>query len=240
MDIKFTQDKIYLLGDSHAYRVLFGLVKTLPKDCTALSLGDNGEGFAHHSNDAMCLNKINELCKIKNIVLYVIRGNHTNPDVYRRGYIFSNLFLVPDYSTATFPNGKIALLVGGGISIDRLARKEGVDYWSDEATIYHKVDKQYNILFSHDAPEYFNFSTDSLRYSHLKDYLLRDKTLLQDCLNQRNVINNIVEDISCEYVCSGHFHCSLFQEKNGIKYRCLNINEIVEFNSDKIFDSLVL
>jgi hypothetical protein len=80
-------------------------------------------------------------------------------------YKFSNLFLVKDYTPAIFPNKKTALLVGGGISIDRSARREGLDYWSDEITIYIKQNKHYNYLLSNnlDHPSHLNFLMDELK-----------------------------------------------------------------------------
>ena len=242
MDIKFRNNSIKLIGDLHNVRLAYGLLKIHQEweDVDIFQIGDLGAGFSTQLLDERALGLINTVCKSRNINFYAIRGNHDDPTLFQSNFSLSNLFLLPDYSTGTFPNGKTALLVGGGISIDRIARIEGKDYWKDEATTYHKTEKKFDILFSHDAPEYFNFSTDSLRCSHLKDYLLKDKTLLSDCLNQRNIINNIVADIECEYVCGGHFHNSLFQEKNGICYRCANINEVVDFDANNIYNSLTL
>lgn len=224
-----------LLGDTHSLKTILTIIKNKLNidNFDIIFLGDGGEGFGRPESDAFFLNKINNVCKNRNIFIYFIRGNHSNPDVWKRNYDFSNLFLVPDYSAATFPNNKSALLVGGGVSVDRSTRKVGVDYWPDEITIYQKTNKKFDFLFSHDAPDYFNHSTFSLKNSPYAPFLTDDPTLYQDCLTQRNVLGKIVKDIEPRFCCSGHFHCAVTEEKNGIKYRCLNIDELWEFDSEK-------
>lgn len=233
--IKFRNNNIILIGDSHSYDVTYTIIKNTPNidgyDC--VFIGDGGE-FGKPKQNEYSLNRINEICIKRNIDLYYMRGNHSNPDVWKRNYIFSNLFLVQDYTEAEFPNGKNALLVGGGISVDRCFRKEGLDYWADEITPYKKMDKHFNFLFAHDAPDYFNHSTQSLWNSPYQKNLHEDVDLFQDALDQRNVIGQIIEDIKPEYCISGHFHNNIKDEKFGIKYRCLDINELFLFDSDTI------
>ncbi|MFM9825463.1 metallophosphoesterase [Flavobacterium sp.] len=234
MSISFKTNEILLWGDLHGLdRAIYILNSTLNIDNqTILMLGDFGLGFSSRENDDARLKKINILCIQRNILLYVISGNHDNKDFWRRGYEFSNLFLIKDYTPAIFPNKKTALLVGGGISIDRSSRREGLDYWSDEITIYVKQNEHYDYLFAHDCPNYFNNSTESLWSSPYQDFLRDDPDLFEDALDQRNVIGQIVEDIKCEWCFSGHFHNNVKEEKNGIKYQCLNIEELFIFDSN--------
>lgn len=234
--IKFRNNSIILLGDSHDLRRLFIIVQRKPNidNLDIVSVGDNGIGFCGREFDEVYLKRISDECKKRNIRLFVQRGNHDDPKIWtERNYQFSNLFLVPDYTPAIFPNNKTALLVGGGVSIDRSARREGLDYWSDEITPYIKQNQKFNCLFGHDCPDYFNNSTDSLWSSPYQQYLLDDADLLNDALDQRNVMGQIVSDIQCEFIFSGHYHSSVSEEKFGIKYRCLNIEELLEFDSEK-------
>jgi hypothetical protein len=238
MIIQFRSNTIVLLGDTHSYSSTLDTVKNIKSGSDIVFLGDGGEGFGIPENDFVFLSKINDICKQRNIRLFCIRGNHSNPDVWKRNYNFTNLFLVPDYTEAIFPNGKTALLVGGGISIDRFYRKENVDYWKDEITPSIKQNKNFDILFSHDAPNYFNHSTESLQWSPYAQLLNDDKKLFSDALKQRETIGQIVEDIQCKYIFSGHFHNSTWSIDKGKKpcivYQCLNIDEIVELNVEKI------
>lgn len=236
MNIQFRNNNIILIGDSHDLRRLFTIIQRKPNidNFDILSLGDNGIGFCGREFDQTYLNRINDECVRRNINLYALRGNHDDPKIWTEGrYIHTNLFLIPDYSSAQFPNNKKALLVGGGISIDRPSRREGLDYWQNENTEYIKQDKHFDYLFSHDTADYFNHSTDSLRISPYKDFLLDDAYLYDDCLTQRLVINKIIQDITPKYCFSGHYHNNIKEEVNGVKYQCLKIEELFEFDSEK-------
>lgn len=227
--ITFNSNAILLWGDSHSVpSILSRINRKELNNFQILHLGDVGLGFRLLEKDEKDLHNINESCRERNIILYLLRGNHDDPDFWtKRKYSFSNLFLVPDYTEAEFPNGKTALLVGGGVSIDRFARKSGIDYWPNEITPYKKMEKKFNYLFSHDAPDYFNHSTGSLRTSPFSAFLKVDRDLEADALRQRQTIDMIVEDINPEKIISGHFHNRVQEEKFGIKYRCLDIDEII-------------
>lgn len=231
--IEFNSNKILLLGDCHGLRNVANIIRYKPNldNRTILQIGDFGLGFCPKSADEKELGKINEDCKKRNILLYVQRGNHDNESFWLSSYNFSNLFLVPDYTEAIFPNGKTALLVGGGISIDRPVREVGRDYWPTEKTKYKKVNKKFDVLFSHDCPDYFNHNTESLLTSPYAAFLKMDRALYKDALDQRLVMNQIVEDINCKEIYSGHYHNSLQESVNSINYRCLDIEEIYEYNS---------
>lgn len=234
--IKFRSNICVLLGDTHSLERTFHIVQRKPNldNLDIIFLGDGGEGFCGREHDEVYLKRTSDECKKRNIFLYVIRGNHSNPEVWKRGYKFDNVLLVQDYTEAKFPNGKTALLVGGGISIDRSARREGLDYWTDEITQYIKQAKQFDFLFSHDCPDYFNHSTESLWSSPYQAFLRDDADLFEDAQNQRNVLGKIVKDVQCKFVASGHFHRSIIEEKFGIKYQCLNIEELFLFDTENI------
>lgn len=227
MKIGFRSNTIVLMGDTHSLLGTFNLIggdlSLSARDI--VFLGDGGEGFGPFEQDEKKLGMINELCKARGIMLICIRGNHTNPRFWSLNLQFSNVFLAPDYTEAVFPNGDTALLVGGGVSIDRSFRVPGIDYWPDEVTVYQKINKQFNYLFAHDCPDYFNWSTESLKTSPYAPVLLGDTTLLKDALNQRNVMSNIVADIKPKKCFSGHFHNNQKGHNNGVLYQCLNIDE---------------
>lgn len=239
--ITFKNDSIILLGDPHSLVKLKSAIKyKLNLDnYDVVCVGDVELGFGNRDSDESELRNINEACKKRNITLYIIRGNHDFKHMWERGYKFSNVFLIKDYTTAYFLNGLRALLVGGGISLDRISRFKGFDYDDDEATVYQKTDKKHEILISHDAPDYFNHPTDTLSISKYNHWLIKDYYLIKDCTYQRNVMERIVEDIDCKYIFSGHFHSSLREEKFGIKYRCLDILELYLLDSNLILSDVL-
>lgn len=231
--IEFRSSKIVLLGDVHGLKSLcYDVQDDRLNGRDIVQIGDVGLGFASIGTDLERLTIINDVCKLRDINLYLLRGNHDDPSRWTAIRGLTNLCLVPDYTESRFPNGKSALLVGGGISIDRPMRKEGVDYWKEEGTVYQKTDKKFDYLFTHDAPDYFNHSTESLKRSPYAPFLLDDKTLYQDCLNQRNVISNIIADIQPTKVWGGHYHNNQKGHHDGVLYRCLNIDEKYLLDTD--------
>lgn len=234
MTINFKSNFCILQGDSHGLRNIYWSIDKIPNNSDLIHLGDIGLGFSTEESDLQNLTEINNRLINKNIRFFGLAGNHDNKKYWRNNHSFSNLFLIPDYTKAIFPNGKTALLVGGGISIDRFYRTEGKDYWKDEGTIYEKTNERFDYLFIHDAPDYFNHSTESIKRSSYSKLLDDDKDLFKDCLNQRNVISNIVQDTQPRFIFGAHFHNHVQEEKNGIKYRCLNIDELLELDTDKL------
>lgn len=227
--IKFRENRVILLGDTHSYQRTLAVIKNklVEQNCDIIFLGDGGEGFHYPETDLKSLSAINQICEGRGINLYYIRGNHTNPRVFNSGYSFSNLFLVQDYTKAEFPNREKALLVGGGVSIDRRFRVSGIDYWPEEVTPYYKTGESFNYLFSHDCPDYFNHSTESLWVSPFSAFLKIDKDLYRDALNQRITMNKIVDDIGTKFIWSGHYHNKISEKKKNIKYRCVDVEEFL-------------
>jgi hypothetical protein len=240
MKINFRSNQIWGLGDTHCYSgTLKGIANPKVKGYDVWFAGDGGEGFSGELwRDLGALLDISARCKENDVRLFCTRGNHTNPAVWAQQDTWNlpNVFLVPDYTEAVFPNGVTALLVGGGISIDRFWRnRDGkIDYWADEITPYQKTNKKFDILFAHDAPDYFNHSTESLKTSPYAPLLIDDPKLFNDAYNQRLTMDKIVADISPKRIFSGHMHNSLSQEKGGIKYRCLDIDELLLIDAEKL------
>lgn len=233
MQIKFRSNNILLWGDTHDVKYAYRIIQNKPNldGFDIVHLGDLGLGFNRPEWDAEYLQKISAAAKKRGIRLFIIRGNHDDPGVWERGYGFDNLFLVKDYTSAIFPNGKRALLVGGGVSIDRPHRTIDFDYWPGEVTPYRKINEHFDYLFSHDCPDYFNYTTESLWVSPYKQFLIDDKNLFGDALAQRRTMNKIVDDIKPSFIAGGHFHRSIMETKNDIIYKCVDINEIILFEA---------
>lgn len=232
----FRSDRIILIGDTHSTQEVKDILNIrIPNGSDCLHIGDVGLGFGDNSyamdNAKSWLMMFNDLCVKLDINLYLISGNHDRPQVWDLPN-YSNVFLIHSGDVGVFPNGKKALLVGGGVSVDRFKRKEGADYWRDEITPKLDNVEKCDIMFSHDCPSYFNHPTTSLPRSY-GWYVERDVTLMDDCENQRLVMSDIAERSEANTIFYGHFHNTMREEKNGIYARCLDINELFEFDANK-------
>ena len=230
MTYNFRSDCVILLGDTHSHHTLYEMVIRIPKDSDLISLGDNGFAFGEDRVKAIyytdnMLKLINDFCKCENINLYILIGNHDAPYPEIWDKKWSNIFLTKSGDYGIFPNGKKALLVGGGISVDRCSRKQNIDYWSEEITPYITDIDKCDYLLSHDCPEEFNHQTNSL-YKRFQWALDKDPTLLEDCKKQRNNMTRILKECGAEELYHAHMHNNITQTIDGVYGRCVDINEL--------------
>lgn len=226
----FRNNDVVLLGDTHSLATTRNIVKNTEYlfSLDLIHLGDVGIGFGRREGAVEVSKKalvdINEICKDKDINFYVIRGNHdaTYPELWED---MSNMFFIPQYAYGIFPNKKKALLLAGGISVDRLTRTDNYDYWKGEVSPFIEDIEPCDILLAHDAPEEFNNSSLSLRKS-FQWYCDKDTTLIDDCLKQRSNVSDIWKRSGATRVFSGHFHNNATAELDGTSYRCIDINEL--------------
>jgi hypothetical protein len=99
--------------------------------------------------------------KAFDIPIYFCPGNHENwnlLETIKEPEISKNLFYMKRGSVITINNQNI-LFMGGAESIDKLCRKENIDWFPQEsiseADIYNLPDKPIDIVVSHDCPDYF-------------------------------------------------------------------------------------
>ena len=236
-EFKFRDDTIILQGDSHSMeRVITTIQHDIPDGWDYVMVGDFGAGFGETeyaiSNTISHLELLNERANRLDINVYIIRGNHDRSAIWKLPNVYSNVTLVNTGDIGVFPNGKRVLFIGGGVSVDRYSRKEGRDYWKDEITETLEDVPKVDIVFSHDCPEHFNHSTHSLPRS-FGWYCDRDVTLIDDCLKQRKTMSDIVEKSGAKTTFYGHFHNSIQEEKDGVYARCIDINELVQFDANE-------
>jgi predicted phosphodiesterase len=235
----FRNDTVILLGDTHSTTTTYDILNIdIPNGSDVWHCGDGGLGFGGLeyalANAKSWLDRIDKLCQKLDIMFYHQIGNHDNPAVWQLPDKYSNVILLQSGDVGVFPNGKKTLFIGGGVSVDRFGRKENFSYWKDEITPFLENVEKTDFVFSHDAPEHFNHSTESLPKS-FGWYCERDVTLIDDCLKQRLNISDIVKRSGANVIFSGHFHNDKRQEKDGVYYRCLDINERFEFDSNKTY-----
>lgn len=235
--IKLRYNSVLLVGDSHGEKYVTKVLENvIPHGSDVVHLGDVGLGFGIEpysiEDSENWLEETDKFCIKNNINLYIIRGNHDNPFFWNKNLVYRNVKLVDTGEILEFQNGKSAYIIGGGLSIDRCARQEKVSYWSDEITrIPSEGIKECDFVFSHDCPEYFNHSTEGLS-SRYPNFTEKDTNLVNDATLQRQTVGYIVDKVSPTVLFSGHFHNTMTDRKHGIYYRCLDINEVYEFDSE--------
>lgn len=223
---------VILAGDIHGqFDVLhdFNL-----SGCDVIQVGDFGLGFESFESDMAQMEALNKFGKQKDINYFAIRGNHELPNFWldsetnqKFNQRFSNITLLPDYYTKVM-NGKRILFVGGGISIDRTFRVEGKSYWPDEKVQPPRFNiGWHDILISHTCPSYF-----PVVINHKGDivdmFSKKDPNLIQDLLDERKLMNQILHQTQPKEWFFGHFHVSKSGFDEGVKWRCLKINEFYE------------
>lgn len=196
-------------------------------------VGDIGYGFKGVDSKITELgNKLNKAGKR----VYAIRGNHDLPHFDNRIYggEYGGFHLIKDGTAASW-NGKTILFNGGCISIDRSKRIEGRDYWSDEifVGIYDNLPEKIDYLVTHNAPPEVTgiplYGDIILHYAGYDADLIADLT--EENYKIRNWVDFLIERQSTqiEEWYYGHHHRTIESEYNGIKCRCVNINEIRPF-----------
>lgn len=261
MIVKLPDDIINIVcgGDIHgAFNLLISKIKWHDIKDTALFLcGDVGLGFeklSHYKNNI--IPKLHKICKKQNVIIIMIAGNHDDP-AYYDGNIINTKWVkaVPNYCVVEVGNKRV-LCISGAISIDRSYRKNlnntklnnyiyyhkcnmetalqqcPLYYWENEAVKYQpKLTERVDIICSHSAPS-FCYPTD--KGSIVMEYAQYDETLLEDIQKERETLDLIYNDYKDEIThwYYGHFHQSMFQEINNIKFRLLDIGELIQHVDD--------
>lgn len=234
---------IYCIGDIHGkFNRLIEQIETLKPNSHLLCVGDIGLGF-EDSNSPDCLTKVNETAAAKNIRLWMIRGNHDNPYVFRAQYkewndSLSHIKLMADVDSIEI-EGQHVMFVGGAISVDRQheGRIDGISWWKEEpvhescpSRIYRIVAgfRPADLIITHAGPittlpVIDEFEPNIYHYSQFDPNLLteinKERTLLSDCVQYSRAP-------MCVY---GHYHVPLEYTNTGVDYRCVAELEVWEF-----------
>ena len=233
-DIKENNRKIYFWGDNHwnFNYIRFQLNKKFIQDAILIQVGDFGLGFHHINKELVVLEDLNNLLAENNVTLYVIRGNHDNPEYYQKQLIdMTNIKLLPDYTTICAGEHKI-LGIGGAVSIDSIIRTPGKTWWRNENVVYNDIIhelRDITIVATHttinEAPPELDMKVPILEYyglmqPWLEGDLRRERELLTQIYNELNENNNK------RYWFYGHFHKTFTTVINDTTFYALNINEI--------------
>lgn len=199
------------------------------KNYTLIQVGDFGIGFKPSQEDNI-LKSVNEELGKRESLLLVIRGNHDNPSYFDGNHDYEFIKFLPDYTTMEI-DGLNHLFIGGGLSIDRRLRNEGVDYWKDEGFVKN-LDlvsnlKDIDVVITHNAPNFVEpFGFDGI----VTYYADNDPTLLDELTNERNDITEVFETLQknnkIQYHFYGHFHYDTKNLVNGCNHIMLNISQV--------------
>jgi len=244
-----------ICGDIHGeFRQLVYNIKRLSiTDAVVVVAGDCGIGFEKPEYYNQLYNRISASLEKLNVKLLLIRGNHDDPAYFDGNRInFPFMTALPDYSVLQF-NGKNALCVGGGISVDRAPRirnmwfsnakgeKRSPVYWEDEQVVFDelKLDELssegilIHAVIAHTAPS-FCFPTTK---AGVAGWLMNDTTLERDLDIERGTMDKLFaylienkQPIGDWFY--GHFHGSVNEFIRDVRFCLLDIQEIKEMWSD--------
>lgn len=235
---------ILILGDIHGN---FSYVKDYINrkkitDCIIIQVGDFGIGFTTIKNDTNILTGLNGFLKSKNIIMYVIRGNHDNPDFFKGNHIYDNLKLLKDYTIENI-NGENFLFIGGAISIDRQIRlaeeiqfKTPPTYWLDErfeldTELVENVENV-DVVITHTAPNLAYPSNTNGFPKIVLNFAYTDLTLLNDLTDERNNMDILLDRLKIKNNIKkwyyGHFHTSKKEIIDGIEFNLVDICNFIE------------
>lgn len=202
-----------------------------------IQVGDFGLGFNAPDREHYELNSINDVLRITDSRLYVIRGNHDNPMYWHPDYAmeFSNIMFMRD-DTYMGINGKVCYFAGGAISLDRTYRTPSVSYWKTEAYKFDtsrpaSMTRHLDYIFTHDVPHSLSpYTVDS---NFTKKWFDADPTLRDDMIKSQKELNKLLEFLnefnSMAPWYHGHYHAShVTPDANGRNTHSLGILEFKE------------
>lgn len=219
---KLKHNSCYLAGDIHGEpEPLFSMLEQykLNNDCDIILLGDIGLGFYEYDkhsqqykkiDDKIMLNSINDWAKNNNADIWLLRGNHDDPNMFTEEFLsnFFNLHVLKDGDIVTDKNDKKYLIVSGAISIDRYARKQGISYWDNEPIqehIYQNLDiQEIEGIFAHTGPKCYGLEINDTFIEKIKRY--KDGAIVDDLEKEQKTINNIIDRFKPKYWYNGHYH----------------------------------
>ena len=227
------KNKIILIGDIHGEygKLRYDINRFDHEDAYIIQVGDFGMGF-HKPNyyKDQVFPKLNEVLVNRNCHLYVIRGNHDDPECFKQTnnpFDFSNITLLQDYAELNLLSKSI-LLVGGAVSIDRRFRTEGKSWWSDEdfnlklEYEFPYKDRQYDLVVTHTRPGVCGAFKG---FDNIKNYCDQDPDLIDDLIEESQKLNNLYDLTKPKDWIFGHFHKSETIQYEDTKFRCLDIDE---------------
>lgn len=236
--------QVYYTGDIHGFFSEFINDINVRKKITnslIICCGDIGMGFYKIGYYIDLFNKLNKKLEKSNNTLCFIRGNHDNPGYFNTDrlnfidenhvlFTYSHIKFISDYSIIQTIDGNI-LCIGGGISIDRVARILNKSYWDNEIILpIGDEEKDFitnsnldiKIVCTHSSPDIAEPST-----KYAGNWLSYDALLKQDLLVERKTLQDVYEYLTQKYNIThwiyGHFHQRYDTIINNTRFHCCDM-----------------
>jgi len=230
------EKNIKFVGDIHGHfsKLSFLIRQFDIKNSYIIQVGDFGVGFHKDNYYKTELSKVDEVLKKRKIELFVIRGNHDNPEWFKESnhpFGLDNILLLKDYSELTL-NNKHFLFVGGAVSVDRFQRTPYKDFWYDEEFVLkleHEFpyrDRVFDVVVTHTRPAVCGAFKG---FNNINYYILQDADLKEDLITESNAMDKLWEFTKPKNWFYGHFHESHTIDHENTKFRCLTIDEFYEY-----------
>ena len=234
----------YFLGDIHGeWSVILNHLRKVSdfdlaekRNICYIQVGDFGIGYNKVEIEFRKLQVLNEELATRESDLFIIRGNHDDPEWFQSNKYDSykqqltNIFFVPDYTVLNIDRENI-LFVGGAVSIDRNYNKMyGGKYWEDEIVKFDfelvKELRDIDRMICHTSPDFVEPLTfNNLVYSYAKN----DDLLLDDLRNERanmgKLVTEVMKNNKLKGFYYGHFHRNYRFYHNDCEFVCLDINK---------------
>lgn len=239
---------IFCIGDIHGkFGYLAEKIRQIPPSSHILCVGDIGLGF-EDSLTPECMQVANDAAAEMDTYLWMIRGNHDNPYIFREqqpvwNEAMSNIKLMADVDSIELEGNHI-IFVGGAISVDRSheGRIDGRSWWKEErvhescpSRVYHIVEEfgPADLLITHAGPITALPVIDEFE-PNIYHYSQEDPDLLADINLERLRLSDCVQYSRAPMVVYGHYHVPLENNNTGVDYRCVAELETWEFKNNKL------
>lgn len=231
---------VMVCGDIHGhFEVVYG--NPYAENTLFIVAGDCGFGFQPlNYYDQLYSSQMSRFLRKKGNTILFIRGNHDNPAIFDgETFVKKYAVCIPDYSVVRTANHNI-LCIGGGISIDRLNRKEQMErtqnklYWKCEAPVFEakkikeikKAKIKLDTVITHTAPSFCPPQTNI----GIAEWLRKDPDLETDLANERKTMDAIWQELKHQgYTIRqwwyAHFHRSTWIQLYDCYFRMLDIDE---------------
>jgi hypothetical protein len=220
---------IYILGDHHGdYEGVFSVLSERGiRDATVIHVGDGAEGFPDWR--ARTAESLDKRFAALGIQYLSIRGNHSDPAFFDGRVMLPNFKLLRDYTTLHL-NGQSWLLVGGGISIDRLHRVPERSWWPSEAfELREDLAQPADVLVTHSGPEWIGpgCRNELVRACANAEAEFGCDTLIAELLAERRAHEKLFRLVKPKTWYLGHFHERAEKPYLGCRTRILDCNELM-------------
>ncbi|MGJ8671598.1 metallophosphoesterase [Rubritalea sp.] len=225
---------LYTLGDIHGkFSKLATKLTELPTGAHIICVGDIGLGFPD-SRSAECLFDVDQVATERNQKIWLVRGNHDNPDIWQSlreewNSKLTSIRIARDVDRLKVGNIH-AILVGGAISLDRShpERVHGHNWWENEGVQKNALKQvelmvesygRADLLVTHAGPIEAKPGPerDTESFDH---YQKTDATLKTDVLAERQLLSDILLASQARTIAFGHYHVPLESNVGPIRYRC--------------------